>query len=118
VKAPSAENNSLNGPEAFAAMKPNATLVNVARGEIIDEDALLGALDQGELRRCLDVYVGEFESQPNVRLWDDERVILTPNLSAGSDVSRRRGVELFCGNLRACLDRQPLANAIDWARGY
>lgn len=113
------ETTGLIGREAFAAMKPNVTLVNVARGEIIDEDALLAALNQGKLRGVvLDVYVGEFERPPDVRLWDDERVIITPHVSAGSDLSQHRGVELFCSNLRAYLDGEPLANVIDWTRGY
>jgi phosphoglycerate dehydrogenase-like enzyme len=113
------ETTGLIGREAFAAMKPNATLVNVARGEIIDEDALFAALGQGKLRGvALDVYVGEFERPPDIRLWDDERVIITPHTSAGSDLSQHRGVELFCHNLRAYLDGQPLINIIDWARGY
>jgi phosphoglycerate dehydrogenase-like enzyme len=113
------ETTGLIGRQTLAAMKPNATLVNVARGEIIDEDALLTALDQGKLRGvALDVYAGEFERPPDVRLWDHERVIITPHVSAGSDTSQHRGVELFCRNLRAYLDGEPLANIIDWARGY
>jgi len=113
------ETTGLIGREAFAVMKPNTTLVNVARGEIIDEDALLAALDQGKLRGvALDVYGGEFERPPDFRLWDDERVIITPHVSGGSDVNQHRGIELFCRNLRAYLDGQQLVNVIDWARGY
>jgi len=113
------ETNGLISREAFTAMKPNTILVNVARGEIVDEDALLAALDEGKLRGvALDVYVGEFERPPDVRLWDDERIVITPHVSAGSDLSRHRGVELFWSNLRAYLDGQPLANVIDWDRGY
>jgi len=113
------DTTGLIGHAAFAALKPDATLVNVARGEIIDEDALLTALDQRKLRGvALDVYAGEFERPPDVRLWDDERVIITPHISAGSDLGRHRGVELFCHNLRAYLDGQPQVNVIDWARGY
>jgi len=113
------ETTRLIGREALAAMKPNATLVNVARGEIIDEDALLAALNQGKLRGvALDVYIGEFERAPDVRLWDNQRVVITPHISAGSDLSQHRGVELFCDNLRAYLNGQPLANVIDWTRGY
>jgi phosphoglycerate dehydrogenase-like enzyme len=113
------ETTKLIGREALAAMKPNATLVNVARGEIIDEDALLAVLNQGKLRGvALDVYVGEFERPPDARLWDNERVIITPHISASSDFSQHRGVELFCRNLRAYLDGHPLTNVIDWARGY
>jgi phosphoglycerate dehydrogenase-like enzyme len=113
------ETTGLIGREALSAMKPDAILVNVARGEIIDEDALIGALNQGKLKGvALDVYIGEFEQPPGIRLWEHERVIITPHVSAGSDLRQHRGVELFCDNLRAYLDGKPLVNAIDWERGY
>ena len=113
------ETTKLIGPEAFAAMKPGAILVNVARGEIIDEEALIAALAAGRLRGvALDVYVGEFEHEPDRRLWDDERVLITPHVSGGSDVQQHRGVGLFCDNLRAYLDGRPLTNVVDWAEGY
>ena len=113
------ETTGLISRQALAAMKTEATLVNVARGEIIDEDALLVALNEGKLRGvALDVYVGEFERPPDVRLWNHERVIITPHVSAATDLTRHRGVELFCRNLRAYLEGQPLTNVVDWARGY
>jgi phosphoglycerate dehydrogenase-like enzyme len=100
-------------------MKQGSILVNVARGEIVDEDALAEALDQGRLRGvALDVYVGEFEHLPPARLWSDPRVLITPHVSGASDDERHRGVDLFCENLRAYLDGQPLHNVIDWDRGY
>ncbi|MBT6276993.1 MAG: D-2-hydroxyacid dehydrogenase [Chromatiales bacterium] len=110
--------NLLNG-EAFAAMRPGAIVVNVARGEIIDEAALLDALDAGQIRGAvLDVYVGEFDSLPPQRLWQHPRVLITPHTSAQTDHVRRRSTELFCRNLRGFLDGQPLENQIDWAAGY
>jgi phosphoglycerate dehydrogenase-like enzyme len=113
------ETTKLLGREAFSAMKPGTILVNVARGEILDEEALIAALAVGKLRGvALDVYVGEFEREPDRRLWDDERVLITPHISGGSDIRRHRGIDLFCKNLRAYLDGQPLTNVIDWARGY
>jgi phosphoglycerate dehydrogenase-like enzyme len=113
------ETTGLIGVEAFAAMKPGAMLVNVARGEIVDEDALIAALAAGTLRGvALDVYVGEFEHEPDRRLWDDPRVLITPHVSGGSDVSRHRGIDLFCDNLRAYLAGCPLTNVVDWAEGY
>lgn len=109
----------LIGPAAFAAMRPGTILVNVARGEIIDEAALIAALAAGRLRGvALDVYVGEFEHEPDRRLWDDERVLITPHVSGGSDVRQHRGIDLFCDNLRAYLDGRPLTNVVDWAEGY
>ena len=113
------ETTKLIGREAFAAMKPGAILVNVARGEIIDEEALIAALAAGTLRGvALDVYVGEFEHEPDRRLWDDERVLITPHISGGTDTSQHRGIDLFCDNLRAYLDGRPLTNVVDWADGY
>lgn len=105
--------------EMFAAMKTGTVLVNIARGEIIDEQALIEALAQGKLRGvALDVYDGEFERAPDARLWDDERVIITPHVSAASDVSEHGGVNLFCDNLIRFIEGRPLENVIDWKRGY
>jgi glyoxylate/hydroxypyruvate reductase len=113
------ETTKLIGREAFAAMKPGAILVNVARGEIIDEEALIAALTAGQLRGvALDVYVGEFEHEPDRRLWDDERVLITPHISGGTETRQHRGIDLFCDNLRAYLDGRPLTNVVDWANGY
>jgi phosphoglycerate dehydrogenase-like enzyme len=113
------ETTQMIGSDAFHAMRPGTILVNVARGEIIDENALLAALDAGKLRGVgLDVYVGEFEHAPDRRLWDDERVLITPHISGGTDTPQHQVVELFCDNMRAYLEGRPLVNAIDWAQGY
>jgi phosphoglycerate dehydrogenase-like enzyme len=113
------ETTHLIGPEAFAAMRSGTVLVNISRGEIIDEEALLQALAAGRIRGvALDVYEGEFQRPPDSRLWDDERVLITRHVSAGTDVSEHRGVNLFCENLTRYLEGLPLKNVIDWERGY
>ena len=113
------ETTKLIGREAFTAMKPGTILVNVARGEIIDEEALIEALAMSKLRGvALDVYVGEFEHEPDLRLWNDERVLITPHVSNQTDRSQHRGIELFCDNLRAYINGRPLTNVVDWKRGY
>lgn len=100
-------------------MRTGTVLVNVARGEIIDESALRAALARDRLRGvALDVYVGEFERDPDPGLWQDERVLITPHVSGATDRQQHRAVEIFCDNLRAYLDGQPLRNVIDWDRGY
>jgi phosphoglycerate dehydrogenase-like enzyme len=100
-------------------MKSGSVLVNVARGEIVDEEALADALERNHLRGAvLDVYVGEFEHPPMARLWSDPRVLITPHISSASDQDRHGGIDLFCENLRAYLDGRPLRNVIDWQRGY
>lgn len=110
---------NLINAKRLAAMKPGVVLVNVARGEIVDETALAEALARGRLRGVvLDVYVGEFERLPPEALWRDPRVLITPHISGASDENRHGATELFCENLRAYLDGAPLRNVIDWERGY
>ena len=113
------ETHHLIGASAFAEMRSGTVLVNISRGEIIDEEALLQALADGKLRGvALDVYDGEFERPPDPRLWQDERVLITPHVSALTDVSEHGGVTLFCENLTRYLAGRPLENLIDWKRGY
>lgn len=113
------ETTNLFNAERFAVMKAGAVLVNVARGEIIDERALVDALARNHLRGvALDVYVGEFEHPPRPELWSDPRVIVTPHISSLSDEERHGAIDIFCENLRAYLDGRPLRNVIDWERGY
>ena len=103
----------------FSVMKAGSVLVNVARGEIVDEGALTDALQRDHLRgAALDVYDGEFERVPIPRLWSDSKVLITPHISAASDQDRHGAIDLFCGNLRAYLDRVPLRNVVEWERGY
>lgn len=113
------ETTGLFNARRFALMKPGAVLVNVARGEIIDEDALCAALMEERLRGVvLDVYVGEFVHAPPARLWQHPKVLLTPHISNGSDESRHGGIDVFCDNLHAYLAGRKLHNVIDWQRGY
>jgi phosphoglycerate dehydrogenase-like enzyme len=114
------ETTRLINTDRFAAMKPGAVLVNVARGEIIDEDALHDALQKDQLRGvALDVYLGEFERPPPPWLWTDPRVLITPHISGGSDdANHHGGIDIFCDNLRAYREGRPLHNVIDWERGY
>ena len=113
------ETDRLFNTERFAVMKPGSVLVNVARGEIVDEDAMFEALQRNHLRGAvLDVYVGEFEHPPPARLWSDPRVLITPHVSGASDENRHGAIDIFCDNLRAYLEGRPLRNVIDWQRGY
>jgi glyoxylate/hydroxypyruvate reductase len=113
------ETDRLFNKDRFGVMKSGSILVNVARGEIVDEDALADALARGHLRgAALDVYVGEFERAPIARLWSDPRVLITPHISAASDQDRHGGIALFCDNLGAWLQGRPMRNVIDWGRGY
>jgi len=113
------ETTGLFDERRFALMKAGSVLVNLARGEIVDEEALAEALRRDHLRGVvLDVYIGEFEHPPPARLWSDPRVLVTPHISGASDENRHGAIDLFCDNLRAFLDGRPLRNVIDWERGY
>jgi phosphoglycerate dehydrogenase-like enzyme len=109
------------GASVFAAMKPGTVVINVARGELIDEDALVAALQDGRIRGALlDVYDGELDGRPPRReLVELSQVILTPHISAGGDPAGHEPAKLlFADNLRRYLDGQPLRNQVDRARGY
>jgi phosphoglycerate dehydrogenase-like enzyme len=113
------ETTRLFNKERFAVMKIGSVIVNVARGEIVDEEALADALQRGHLRgAALDVYFGEFEHTPMTRLWFNPSVLITPHISAASDLHPHGAINLFCENLRAYLNGEPLRNVIDWERGY
>lgn len=113
------ETTRLFNTARFAAMKQGAVLINVARGEIIDEDALFQALNKNQLRGVmLDVYDGEFVHSPPKQLWTDPRVVITPHVSAGTDIRNNGPVDIFCRNLRAYVRGEPLENVLDWERGY
>ena len=113
------ETTGLINAARLGVMKPGTVLVNVARGEIVDEAAVAEALARGHLRGVmLDVYHGEFERPPPEVLWKDPRVVITPHVSGASDQSRHGAIEIFCENLRAYLDGAPLRNVIDWGLGY
>lgn len=104
---------------ALAALPDGAVLVNVARGEIVDEEAVRGALVAGRLRgAALDVYVGEFEHDPPAELWRDDRVLVTPHVSSVTDRPSPGAIDLFCDNLAAFCQGRPLNNVIEWDRGY
>jgi len=113
------ETDQLFDAHRFALMKKGSVLVNVARGEIVDETALVAAVQSDHLRGvALDVYVGEFEHAPMAQLWSDPRVLITPHISAASDQNRHGAINLFCENLADYLAGRQLKNVIDWERGY
>ena len=104
---------------AFRAMKPGAYLINVARGELIVEDALIEVLESGKLAGAhLDVWHDSFNCPPSDRLQAAPNVIFTPHTSNIADSNQAFSLDLFCDNLARLLEGKPLVNVIDWQRGY
>ncbi len=96
----------------FAAMKPGAVLVNVARGKLVDDEALLEALDDGDLGvAILDVFNTE-PLESGHRFWTHPKVVMTPHSSGGGLGRWERGAELFCNNLRRLLAGEPLIHEV------
>jgi phosphoglycerate dehydrogenase-like enzyme len=112
------ETRSLIGETELRAMKANAVIVNIGRGPIIDEAALVRALKEGWIGGAgLDVFQQEPLS-PESELWGLENVIITPHISGGTPRYMERAVGLFCDNLRRYLAGEPLRNVVDPERGY
>jgi phosphoglycerate dehydrogenase-like enzyme len=108
----------LVGPAAFAAMKPSAVLIDVSRGGVVDEAALLSALDAGRIRgAALDVFATE-PLPADHKLWGYENVIVTPHCSAINDGLERKTLDMFADNLGRYRRGEPLMNVVDPIRGY
>ena len=106
------------GAAELAMMKPTAVLINVARGAVVDEPALIAALRDGTLAGAgLDVFERE-PLPPESPLWEMENVVVTPHFSAGSERYTDRAADIVCDNLRRYLTGEPLLNVVDVDRGY
>jgi len=102
----------------IAAMKPNAIFGNVGRGSVVDQDALIAALQRGAIAGAvLDVFTPEPLPSDNP-LWTMENVIFAPHTAALSNLENARVVELFCDNLKRRAAGQPLRSAVNTAEFY
>lgn len=103
---------------AFQAMKPSAFLVNIARGEVCDEQALIHALEQEQIAgAALDVFEHEPLSTESP-LWNMSNVFVTPHLSGITSHYNERAATIFEANLRRYLGGEQLYNVVDRERGY
>jgi phosphoglycerate dehydrogenase-like enzyme len=112
------ETRGLVGATAFAALKPGATLVNVSRGGVVDEEAMARALADGTLAHVAsDVFAREPlpEESP---LWNDGRVIVSPHVAGFAPDYAEQVRVLFRANLTRYAEGRPLANLIDRTLGY
>ena len=108
----------LIGEAELRAMKSSAYLVNIARGPIVDEQALIRALGEGGIAGAgLDV----FEREPlpdDSPLWSMDNVLISPHVAGFTPRYDERAAALFAENLERYLSSQPLLNLVDKTRGY
>lgn len=119
VTAPHTEaTRGLVSGEMLGRMKPDAVLINVSRGALVDEAALVEALRNGALRGAgLDVF--STEPLPSDHdLWDLPNVLITPHVSPVTRGFWRREVDLIVENIGRFLDGRPLRNVVDKQAGY
>lgn len=113
-----AETSGLIGEPELRLLPPGAIVVNVARGAVVDEEALISALAGRRLAgAALDVFAVE-PLPPESPLWAMDNVLLSPHSAATVAAENARVTEIFTDNLRRWLDGRPLRNRFDPSRGY
>jgi glyoxylate/hydroxypyruvate reductase A len=112
------QTHALLDARRLQAMKESAVLVNIARGDVVDEEALIEALRSGHLQgAALDVFQRE-PLPPESPLWDLPNVFVSPHSASTVAEENTRITDLFCTNLRRYLDDEPLLNLFDREQRY
>jgi phosphoglycerate dehydrogenase-like enzyme len=112
------ETQRMFNADRFAAMKPGAIFCNVSRGSMVDEPALIAALQTGHLRAAI-LDVTRIEPLPDGDpLWEAPNLYLSPHSSTSDDRYATRLLELFADNLDRLAAGRPLRNLVDPALGY
>ncbi len=114
------ETEGLIDAAAFAALKPGAVFVNVARGQVVDEASLIDALRSGRIAFAgLDVFAVEPLAKDSP-LWDMPNVLVSPHSASTAESENGKITDVFCYNLRCYLDgrREDMKNVFDKVRLY
>jgi phosphoglycerate dehydrogenase-like enzyme len=114
------ETERMLGAPELAAMKDSAFLLNIARGELIDEPAMIEALHTGKIAGAyIDAWTDETNRPPPPELLAAPNLVFTPHISNRTDgPSGDDGIDLLCENLRRMFKGEALKNVFDWDRGY
>lgn len=112
------ETSEIIGEAEFKAMKSTGYIINIGRGGLIDEEALIKALKEKRIAGAgLDVTTIE-PLPPDSPLWELDNVILSPHISGGMEDYIERATDIFCKNLERYLNGKRLLNVINKSRGY
>ena len=104
--------------QRLGRLKPGAVLVNVGRGSMIGEAALVDALESGHLGAAVLDVTREEPLPADSPLWDAPNMYLSPHCSTAREGYNEALLELFCDNLERFLSEEPLRNVVDPDRGY
>jgi phosphoglycerate dehydrogenase-like enzyme len=116
--AGTAETDGLIGEPELAVMKPSARLINIARGSLIREEALVKALEE---KRIAGAGLDVFEKEPlpeHSPLWRMPNVIITPHIAGGTPYYVDRLMDIFVENLKRFQAGEPMINVVDKKLGY
>ncbi len=112
------ETHKIIGEPEFRSMKPTAYLINVARGNVVDEEALVRALEKNQIAgAALDVFAEE-PLPANSRLWDLPNVIFSPHVAGSMEGYAEQANDIFCENLKRYLAGRKLLRIVDKQKGY
>ncbi|WP_323695886.1 D-2-hydroxyacid dehydrogenase [Staphylococcus pseudintermedius] len=112
------ETHHLIGIEEFKAMKQNAYIINISRGDIIDEEALIYSLENNFINGAiLDVFHNE-PLPPESKLWELKNTIITPHSSSKTNKYLDRAIKLFEENLESYLQNSAVKNLYSFEKGY
>lgn len=112
------DTRGLYDAEMIARMKPDAVMINLSRGGIVDEDAIATALRDGKIRgAAIDVFEQEPLPQDHP-LWDVPNTIITPHMAAADLAYVPNVVQVLAENIRRVDKDETLVNEVDRYRGY
>jgi len=112
------ETRKMVGEKEFRAMKPSAYFINISRGDIVDEPALVRALDEHWIAGAgLDVFATE-PLPGDSRLWEIPNVILSPHIAGSFEDRTAQAIEVFLENLKRYVDGKKLFNVINKKKGF
>lgn len=112
------QTNGLFNADTIAKMKPGAVLVNVARGQIVEEDALADALESKHLAAAAIDVAPQEPLPPTSRLWEAPNLIITPHVAGQSARRIANMTNFLCENLRRWEAGEPLLNLVDKRLGF
>jgi len=104
------------GAEIFAALPQGASIVNIGRGDHLDEEALLSAMDDGHIAEAVLDVTRQEPLPPSHRFWNDPRILITPHIAGTTSVAG--GATAIAENIRRYRSKMPLTGVVDRLAGY